>query len=119
MRCTLDRQPTFLRHAARAPVGRILWKAFQGFGDGGFDASIIDRPGGSRPWLIAQPLQAVLYKAPTPLADRHLDHTEVRRHLFVLAAFRTGQNDPSPQRQGLGRLSAGRQRLQLSPFLIA
>jgi hypothetical protein len=47
--------------------------------------------GGSRPWLVAQAIQAVLYKAPTPLADRHLDHTELRRHLLVLA---TGPRRP-------------------------
>lgn len=35
--------------------------------------------GGSRPWLIAQAVQAVLYKAPTSFADRHPDHTERRR----------------------------------------
>jgi hypothetical protein len=99
-------------------VRRILRKAFQGFYDGGFDARIIDRPGSSGPWLVSQAPQTVLYKAPTPLADRHLDHTELRRHLLVLGAFRTGQNDPSPQRQGLGRLATARQCLQLCSLLV-
>src|SRR6516165_3999877 len=75
--------------------------------------------GGSGPWLVAQTVQAVLYKAPTALADRHLDHTELRRHLLVLGAFRTGQHDPSPQRQGLSRLATARQCLQLCSLLIA
>ncbi len=100
-------------------MGRILRKAFQGFYDGGFDARIIDRPRRPGPWLIAQALQAVLYKAPTPLADRHLNHTKLCRHLLVLAARRARQNDPGPQRQGLRRLASARQRPQLSPFLIA
>jgi hypothetical protein len=51
-------------------------------------------------------------------ANRVLDHAELRRYLLVLVAFRTRQNDPGSQREGLGRLTADRQRLQLSPFLI-
>lgn len=76
----------------------ILWKAFQGFYDGGVDALIIDPPGAPGSWLVAQTLQAVLFKAAPPLTDRHLDHTELRRDLLILAAFRTGLNDPGPQR---------------------
>lgn len=99
-------------------MGCILWKAFQGVYDDGFDAHIIDRPGRPGPWLVTQALYPPCDKPPAPFADCRFDHTELRRYFLVLAIFRTGQNDPGSQRQGLGRLAAARQRLQLSPFLI-
>ncbi len=119
MRCTLETDSPL----SFAMPRELQWVAFFGrlskvFYDGGFDACIIDRPGCSGPWFVAQAFHAILHKTPPPLAHRVLNHTELRRYLLVLAAFRTRQNDPGPQRQGLGRLAPAHQRPQLSPLLI-
>jgi hypothetical protein len=72
------------------------------------DARIIDRARRPGPWLVTQALYPLHDKPPAPLADCRFDHTKLRSYFLVLATFRTGQNDPGSQRQGLGRLAAAR-----------
>jgi hypothetical protein len=82
-------------------------------------AAILNRPRRTGPGLIAQAIHAVLDKAPAPFAHGCFNHPELRRHLFVLPAFRAGQNDASPESQCLGRLAAARQCPQLTPLFVA
>jgi hypothetical protein len=87
----------------------VLGKALQGLHNHGFDAGIVDcarRPGAR---LVVQPVYSSFNKPPPPLAYRRPVQAQLGRHLCVLAAFCTGQHDPSPQSQRLRRLPAHRQ----------
>jgi hypothetical protein len=71
-----DREATVERHTPRTPVRGIVRLALQRAGDDRFDALIVDcvRRTGAR--FIAQPLEPLIEKAATPLADRHGMHAQ-------------------------------------------
>jgi hypothetical protein len=97
----------------------VLRKALQRLYDHGFNAGIVNPARRPAARLVMQPVHPPLDKTPPPLAHRRPVEAKRGRHLFVLAAFRTGQHDPSPQSQRLRCLPAHRQRLQFGSLIIA
>jgi hypothetical protein len=75
----------------------VLRKALQRLYDHGFNAGIVNPARRPAARLVMQPVHPPLDKTPPPLAHRRPVEAKRGRHLFVLAAFRTGQHDPSPQ----------------------
>ncbi len=67
-------------------------------------------------WLVVEPVEPGLGKAPTPLADRAgIGPCKIDDRL-VLQPVRRRQNDPRPPRQSLRRLAPPRQPFQLTPL---
>ena len=65
-----DRQAAGLGHAARTPMGGVLRATLERLDDHRFDAGIVNGARGPRARLVVEPVQALLHKAPPPLADR-------------------------------------------------
>src|SRR3954451_22669225 len=72
-----DREATVARHAARAPVRRVLRLALQRAGDDRFDARIVDRAWRTGARFVAQSLDPLVKKAAAPLAERHGMHAKL------------------------------------------
>src|SRR5438309_9071939 len=113
-----DREATVARHAARAPVRRVLRLALQRAGDDGFDARIIDCAWRTRAWFVAQSLDPLVKKAAAPLADRHGMPAKLLADRLVLQPFGTSQDDPRTLGQGLCGLRPGRQRRQFRALSV-
>jgi len=100
----------------------LQWVASAGFrlkgaDDYRLDSGILDGARRPRSRLRPKDLQADARRS----ADANLPNSvrinsQAGRHDLALLAFSTGQDDPSPQRQGLRRAPARRQRRQLSAF---
>src|SRR6266478_9912793 len=103
-------------HAARTPVSGVGGLRLKGADDHRLDPGILDGARRPRSRLVPKTFKPMLGEAPTPLANSVGINSEAGRHDLALLAFSTGQDDPSPQRQGLRRAPARRQRRQLSAF---
>src|SRR5438270_13702926 len=89
-----DREATVARHAARAPVRRVLRLALQRAGEDRFDARIVDRAWRTGARFVAQSLDPLVKKAAAPLADRHGMHAKLAADRLVLQPLGTRQDDP-------------------------
>ena len=107
------RQAARPRHAARAPVSRVLWHTFQGGHDQRLNLLVLDRARRTGPGLIVQTFKPVLGEAPPPLGDRTLVDAKPGCRVLVLRTVRAGQHDPSSQRNRLHRRAPDCQALQL------
>src|SRR3954451_7752368 len=96
-------------------VGRLR---LEGADNYRLDPGILDRARRSRSRLIPKTFKPMLGEAPAPLSDRVLINTQAGRNHLALLAFSASQDDPSPQRQALGRASARGQRPQLGEFSL-
>jgi hypothetical protein len=100
-------------------VRRVLGQALERRDDHRLDAAILDGSRRPRARIVPQAVQPACREAVTPLADGGLIHSEARRHLLALLAFRAGQHDARPHRQRLRRLAPSRQTLKLQALALA
>jgi hypothetical protein len=75
-------------------VGGVGRQALQRAHDHRLDPGVVDCPRRAGPGLVMQPVNAVLNKAPTPLAYRLPVQAQLGSHDLVLPAFRARQDDP-------------------------
>src|SRR4051812_36787317 len=113
-----DREATVARHAARAPVRRVLRLALQRAGDDRFDARIVDRAWRTGARFVAQSLDPLVKKAAAPLAERHGMHAKLAADRLVLQPLSTRQDDPRALGQCLCGLRPGRQRRQFRALSV-
>src|SRR3954451_19280925 len=113
-----DREATVARHAARAPVRRVLRLALQRAGDDRFDARIVDRAWRTGARFVAQSLDPLVKKAAAPLAERHGMHAKLAADRLVLQPLGTRQDDPRALGQCLCGLRPGRQRRQFRALSV-
>ena len=73
----------------------------------------------ARAGLVKQTVEAILLKAPAPLAHRMLMATEFPRHHLVRQAFRATKNDPAALRKGARRSMTTDLPLQIVTLLHA
>jgi len=77
---------------------------------------IADLPRRSGTRLVVKPVDAMLGKAPTPLADGVLVGVERLSDRLVRYPVRRREHDPRPPRQSLCRSTAAGQTYELSPL---
>ncbi len=91
-------EPGGLGHPAHAPVRLPAGRRLQRPGHDAFDGVVRDRPRGSGPRLVVEPLQPVANKAAAPLADRLIAHAQLARHDGARQAVGAQQDQARPQR---------------------
>jgi len=87
-------------------VGGVGGLRLKGADDYRLDSGILDGARRPRSRLVPKTFKPMLGEAPTPLANSVRINSQAGRHDLALLAFSTGQDDPSPQRQGLRRAPA-------------
>src|SRR5258708_39695568 len=104
--------------AAGTPGGGVGGVGLRGADDPRLDPGILDGARRPRSRLVPKTFKPMLGEAPPPLADGVGVNAQAGRNDPALLAFRTGQDDPSPQRQTLRRAWAWGQRRQLPAFRL-
>ena len=79
---------------------------------------VADRAGLARSGLVVKAIEPALSKTHPPLAHRGVSATQPGGDVDAALPLSSGQHDPCPQRQRLGRLGSARPALEHLPLLI-
>ena len=103
-------------HRAQAPMGAAGRRFLQRAGDDLGDLLVADPVRRPRTWLVVEPVEPALGKAPAPLADRVRVGPHPLDNGLVLQPLCRRKHNPRPPRQSLGCLPPSRQSLKLTPL---
>ncbi len=107
------------RHRARRPMRRVPRRRLERLDDHLLDLGVGDLPGLPRPWLIGQPIQAMLAEAVAPAPRGRDVDPESLGDLGVVQTVGRGQHDPRALGQRLSARTPPRPRLQLLALSLA